>query len=340
MEKISWKKFFGFSDFDYPVPDHANSFAYLFGGLAGFCFLITFVTGFVMTQFYSPSPVTAYDSVRYINFIPWLKFIRSLHYWSANLGFAILIVHMVRVLLTGAYRPPRVFTYLIGVGLLFITFQIYFTGTVLKWDQEGYEGLSHFIALNKLLGPLGNIFLEDFTLSTPMLSRFYALHIGIFPILFIFLIVTHAFLIKKLGISPRPYQSENQYAESLKQGNTFLGHTKKLTIFSLVLMAVLVVLAIVIAPELGHAPKAGIEITKPPWPFWIFYPIESVMGISGILIGSILVGAYLLSVPIFSMIISKEKTILKTVNIITIIALIIWFVMMVMTYLSPVMSHM
>lgn len=340
MAKLNWKKSLGLSDLDYPVPDHANSFAYLLGGLALFCFLVSFVTGFIMTQFYSPSPITAHDSVRYMNFVPWLKFIRSLHYWSANIGFAIVIIHMLRVIFTGAYRPPRVLTYLIGVGLLFITFQIYFTGTVLKWDQEGYEGMAHFIAANKLLGPLGSIFMEDFTLSTSMLSRFYAMHIALFPILFILLIVVHAFLIKQLGISPRPYQSENEYSASLEKGVTFLSHARKLTIFGLVLIAVLGLLAIVMSPELGPAPKAGIEITKPPWPFWIFYPIESAIGIIGILLGSIVVGAYLLFVPILGIIISRENILLKTVNIITIIGLIIWFAMMVKTYLSPVMSHM
>lgn len=340
MAKLNWKKFFGLSDLDYPVPAHANSIAYLIGGLALFCFLVAFVTGIIMTQFYSPSPLTAHNSVRYIIFVPWLKFVRSLHFWSANIGFAIVIIHMLRVIFTGAYRPPRVITYLIGVGLLFVVFQAYFTGTVLKWDQEGFEGMGHFLAVNKILGPFGSIFLEDFTLSTSMLSRLYAMHISIFPILFILLIVAHAFLIKQLGISPKPYQTENEYSESLKKGVTFLSHAKKLIIFGLILIAIIGILAFIISPELGHAPKAGIEITKPPWPFWIFYPIESFIGIAGILLGTAVVGAYLLLVPILGLIISKEKTLLKTVNIITIIGLIIWFAMMIKTYFAPVMSHM
>lgn len=137
MKWRDWRERLGVSALDYPVPTHANTFWYSLGGITLLSFLVTFVTGILLTQFYNPSPTVAHASVHYISDTPGLSTIRALHHWSANLGFALLIAHMLRVLFTGAYRPPRTITYLVGVGLLFVAFQLFFTGTVLRWDQEG-----------------------------------------------------------------------------------------------------------------------------------------------------------------------------------------------------------
>jgi quinol-cytochrome oxidoreductase complex cytochrome b subunit len=141
-KKRNWREELGLTALDYPIPTHANSFWYSLGGITLFCFVVTFVTGVILTQFYNPSPTVAHASVRYISATPGLKLIRALHHWSANLGFALLIAHMLRVVFTGGYRPPRTITYLFGVALLFVAFQLFFTGTVLKWDQEGYEAMA------------------------------------------------------------------------------------------------------------------------------------------------------------------------------------------------------
>ena len=155
MYKVNLKKALGLSALDYAVPTHANTFWYSLGGITMICFVVSFVTGAILTQFYNPTPTVAHASVNYIASTPWLRLVRALHHWSANLGFILLIGHMLRVMFTGAFRPPRTITYLVGLLLLFVTSQLFFTGTVLKWDQEGYEALAHFMAVNKLLGPLG-----------------------------------------------------------------------------------------------------------------------------------------------------------------------------------------
>ena len=231
--------------------------------------MASFVTGAILTQFYNPTPTVAHASVNYIARTPWLRLIRALHHWSANLGFILLIGHMLRVMFTGAFRPPRIITYLVGLLLLFVSFQLFFSGTVLKWDQEGYEALAHFMAVNKLLGPLGMVFQEDFTLSTSMLARIYALHIGIIPALLVLLIVVHFVYVKHFGIAPKPYQSQNAYQESLLQGAKFTQHLKWLLLFGLILLVVLFLLALLFPPDLLEKPKPGIEITKPPWVFWL-----------------------------------------------------------------------
>ena len=246
---------------------------------------------------------------------------------------------MLRIFFTGAYRPPRVATYAAGLLLLFTSFQLFFTGTVLKWDQEGYEALGHFLAVNKLLGPLGAIFQEDFTLSTSMLARIYGLHVGIFPALLIALFVVHLLYVKHFGIAPKPYQSDEDYQTSLAQGTKFTHHIRLLLIFSSILIVVLVILAFAFPPGMLEKPKPGIEMTKPPWLFWIFYPVESLIGISGILLGTVVLSIGLILIPILGLTIGNEKTLLRTVNIIVVIGLIFWLAMMVITYFSPTMQH-
>lgn len=337
-KKTLWEAL-GFKAFEYPVPEHANTLWYSLGGLTLTCFVVTMVTGAVMTQFYNPAPAIAHASVNYIATTPGLGWVRALHHWSANIGFFLLIVHMLRIFFTGAYRPPRVATYVAGLLLLFTAFQLFFTGTVLKWDQEGYEALGHFLAVNKLLGPLGTVFQEDFTLSTSMLARFYGLHVGIFPALFIALIVVHLLYVKHFGISPKPYQSDEDYQSSLARGSKFTHHFRLLLILGSILVVVLVILAFAFPPGLLEKPKPGVEMTKPPWVFWIFYPLESLIGISGILMGTVVLSIGLILIPVLGLTISKEKTLLRTVNIIAVIGLISWLAMLVITYFSPTMQH-
>lgn len=330
----------GLTALEYPVPIHANTFWYSLGGITLVCFVITFITGVLLSQFYNPSPAVAHASVSYISSMPIIGLIRALHYWSANLGFILLIAHMLRVMFTGAYRPPRTMTYLFGLALLVTTFQLFFTGTVLKWDQEGYEALAHFVAVNKLLGPLGAVFQEDFTLSTSMLARIYGLHVGLFPSLLVVLIFIHMLYVKLFGIGPKPYQGDEDYEKSLAAGATFSKHLRGLLGFSVIMVVVLFGLAFFFPPGLLKAPVPGVEITKPPWLFWLFYPIESAMGIAGILLGSGVIAVGLILIPILGLTIKEEKKLFRTVKVIVIAGLIVWATSLIITYFSPVMNHM
>lgn len=334
-----WRETLGITGLEYPIPEHANTFWYSLGGVTLTCFVVTLVSGAVLTQFYNPTPSTAHASVDYIAATPWLGWIRGLHHWSANLGFLLLIGHMLRVLVTSAYRPPRVVNYVVGLLLLFVVSQSFFTGTVLKWDQEGYEAMAHFLAVNEMLGPLGKVFQEDFTLSTSMLARFYALHVGIFPGLLVVLIVLHLLYIKYFGIAPKPYQSDEDYKISLSKGERFTDHIRLLLILGSILIVVLTALAFLLPPGLLHQPKPGVEMTKPPWVFWVFYPIESLMGISGILVGTVVLAIVLILIPVLGLTIHNKKNLFRIVNTIVIVGLVVWLSQLVITYFLPTMQH-
>jgi quinol-cytochrome oxidoreductase complex cytochrome b subunit len=172
-----------------------------------------------------------------------------------------------------------------------------------------------------------------------MLARIYGLHVGIFPALLILLIVVHLLYVKHFGIAPKPYQSNEDYQTSLAQGTKFTHHLRLLLIFSSILIVVLIILAFAFPPGMMEKPKPGIEITKPPWLFWIFYPLESLIGIGGILLGTVVLSVGLILIPILGLIISNEKKLLRTVNIIVIMGLISWLALLVITYFSPTMQH-
>ena len=339
MDEGKFKKATGLSVLYYKVPQHANTIWYSFGGVTLFCFLAAMVSGMIMAQFYSPSSATAYASVKYISTTTGIQIIRGVHFWSANLGFLMLIIHMLRIIITGAFRPPRIINYFVGLGLLLMIFLIYFTGTMLRGDQESYEAMRHFMAVNKLLGPIGAFFQEDFTLSTSMISRIFALHTSAFQIILVAILVLHVFYIKYFAISPKPYQTEEEYQTSLNAGSTFMGHAKLLGILSAGMLIIIFGLAVFFPPELFHAPKPGVEMLKPAWPFWIFVPFENFIGISGIPLGMAIVGAYFLLFPVIGLLFRSERKMFRIVYAVVSVGLIFWFAMLIITYVSPVQSH-
>ena len=130
----------GLQGLAYAVPEHANSLPYLLGGITFMGFIVLFVTGIYLAQFYHPHPADAHESVVYIiTGAPLGDLVRSIHFWTAQIVTLTLLLHMLRVLFTGSYKRPREINWYVGLGLLAVTLGLVFTGTVLKFDQERNE---------------------------------------------------------------------------------------------------------------------------------------------------------------------------------------------------------
>ena len=108
-------------------------------------------------------------------------FLRGVHFWSAEVLTVTMVLHMIRVYVSGAYKSPREINWLVGVALLVMMVTLLFTGTVIKWDQEGYEALAHFLWVVKKLGVLGLPMTQDFAPNVPLLSRIYMAHVSLLP---------------------------------------------------------------------------------------------------------------------------------------------------------------
>ncbi|WP_208925193.1 cytochrome b N-terminal domain-containing protein [Desulfitobacterium hafniense] len=191
---------------EHPVPKHARNFIFCFGGIAFLLFLVQVVTGIVLAFYYSPTMEGAYQSVMFINNEVFMgKALRSVHNIAANLMLIMVVLHFLRVVFTGAYKPPRQFNWVIGVLLLLLVIMFCFTGYLLPMDQVGYWAA---IIGTKILGSIpivGDQLLllgqagskvTDYTLI-----RFFIIHIVILPVITIGFLIAHFLMIRKQGIS-------------------------------------------------------------------------------------------------------------------------------------------
>jgi len=291
----------GIRALEYPVPEHANNLAWSLGGVTAFGFVVLLVTGVLLVQFYSPQPETANESVRDMVTHVWgMRFVRGVHYWAAQAMYVTAALHLIRVFFTGSYKRPREANWLVGVSMFGLVLLALFTGTVLKWDQEGFEALGHNVELGDLLGGAGLWFSPDFASRVPILVRLYGAHVVIIPGLILVLATLHALLVKRHRISPHPDLPTDASGEQAPRGEPtepFTHHLRRVTAFGLVLTGAVGVLAVLVPPAVGPPPVEGLEITRPPWNFWWMFTLENWVGLPGILYGGGALFLLLIALP-------------------------------------------
>jgi quinol-cytochrome oxidoreductase complex cytochrome b subunit len=288
----------GIDALQYPVPEHANKLGWSLGGLTAFTFVVLLVTGIYLAQFYNPMPEEANQSVRDITTNVWLGNVtRGVHFWAAQAMYIFAGLHMLRVFFHASYKRPREGNWLIGVSMFALVFLAIFTGTVLKWDQEGFEALGHNIELGELLGGLGFWFTPDMADKVPILVRLYVAHAVLIPGLIVGLVVWHALLVKRHRISPHPALPATSVATHLEAEEPFTHHIRRVVAFGLVALGVFGLLAVLFPPVVGPTPVEGIEVTKPLWVYWWMYTLENWFGLSAIVWGSGILFGLLILVP-------------------------------------------
>ncbi|MGZ8921429.1 MAG: cytochrome b N-terminal domain-containing protein, partial [Limisphaerales bacterium] len=112
---------------------------YVWGSTLTFALVIQFITGFFLWMAYSPSSQTAWESVYYIQYEMtggWL--LRGIHHYTAQLMTILLVLHLMQVVIDGAYKAPRELNFIFGVLLLLLVLGLSLTGYLLPWDQKGY----------------------------------------------------------------------------------------------------------------------------------------------------------------------------------------------------------
>lgn len=285
----------------YPVPEHANNLAWSLGGVTAAALVILIATGVILVQFYNPVPEGANESVRHIVSHTWGgRFVRGVHFWAAQAMYVTALLHMLRVFFTGSYKKPREANWLIGAAMFGLVALGLFSGTVLKWDQEGFEALGHNIELGRFLGGAGMWFSPRFANHVSILVRLYGAHVVIIPGLIIMLLGLHALLVKRHKISPHPSlptSESGQQAPATEPTEPFTHHVRRILAFALTLLGLLGILAVLLPPAIGPSPVAGLEVTKPPWNFWWMFTLENWIGLTGILYGELAFFALLVILP-------------------------------------------
>ncbi len=199
------------------------SYTWCAGGLTFLFFLILTVTGIILMFYYRPVGEYAYVDMKYLQFdVPFGMLMRNMHRWGAHLMVIMVMFHMFRVFLTGSYKPPREFNWIIGVMLLVLTFLLSFTGYLLPWDQlaiwavtvgtnmaratplAGHEGpmAEQMQALTGVITPrhdARSFLLGGTVVGAPTLLRFYVLHCIFIPVVTAVLIIVHFWRVRKDG---------------------------------------------------------------------------------------------------------------------------------------------
>jgi ubiquinol-cytochrome c reductase cytochrome b subunit len=203
--------------FRYVFPDH---WAFLFGEIALYCFIVLVGTGVYLTLFFEPSTAQvvydgsyaplqgqemseAFRSTLDISLeVDAGLLIRQTHHWAALVFVAAIVVHMLRVFFTGAFRRPRDLNWMVGLSLALLAMVEGFAGYSLPDDllsgmglAIGYSVLAAFPAIGGWLAML--VWGGEFPGSEEFISRLYAAHVFILPILIFGLIGLHLFLIVK-----------------------------------------------------------------------------------------------------------------------------------------------
>ena len=188
-----------------PVPDWQRRWWYCLGGLTAFFFAVQALTGIMLAFYYQPTPDAAYASIQFIETeVRFGAAIRIIHHWSANGMILMATAHMLRVFIMGAYKKPRELNWVSGVTLLIMTLAFGLTGYLLPWDQRAYWATTVATEIAGAMPAIGNlalIFLRvGWNITALTLSRFYALHVLVIPIITVTFMGLHFMMVRKQGI--------------------------------------------------------------------------------------------------------------------------------------------
>jgi ubiquinol-cytochrome c reductase cytochrome b subunit len=199
----------------YVFPDH---WSFLLGEVALYSFVVLVATGIYLTLFFEPSSAPtvyhgsyaplqgtrmteAYRSALDISFdVKAGLLIRQTHHWAADVFLVAIVLHLLRVFFTGAYRKPRELTYLIGVTMLALALLEGYLGYSLVDDLLSGMGLAigysvlvsvPFVGANLALLVWGGPFPGD----TDFWPRMYIAHVFLLPVAIATLLSLHLLLV-------------------------------------------------------------------------------------------------------------------------------------------------
>ena len=257
-----------------PIPLHMHKWWFCLGGTPLFLFTVQILTGLALAVYYVPEPGKAFESVRYITQeAPFGWWVRGVHRWSAELMVVSVILHMIRVFFTGAYRRPRELNWFIGMTLLVAVLTFAFSGYSLVYNQLSYWATvvgANITSSIPLVGGLAGGFMRggpEITANT--LTRMYVLHVVVLPGATAALIALHLLLLRLHGVS----EQDGRAGEGEAPGRFFPfypDHMMTELLVGLFLIFLASQLAIVLPAGLGDPANPAVtpEHIRPEWYFW------------------------------------------------------------------------
>lgn len=244
---------------------------YVWGSTLVFAFTVQLITGLFLWMAYSPSSLTAWESVYYITHVMnfgWL--LRGLHHFMAQAMVVLLAIHLMQVIIDGAYKAPREVNFWLGLILMQIVLGLSLTGYLLPWDQKGYWATQVATKLMTLVPVVGTK-LQRLVVGGPTyghhtLTRFFAMHAGVLPGLLIAFLALHIAVFRRHGITvANPlYKRDSMFwpDQVLKDAVACLG-----------VLAIVLLLTIKFGAELGAPadPSQSYSAARPEWYFLFLF---------------------------------------------------------------------
>jgi ubiquinol-cytochrome c reductase cytochrome b subunit len=268
---------------------------YVWGSTLVFAFVVQLITGTFLWMAYSPSAQTAWESVFFIQHDMqggWL--IRGIHHFMAQAMVVLLALHLLQVVVDGAYRAPREINFWLGLILMKIVLGLSLTGYLLPWDQKGYwatQVATKIMGTTPVAGPyVQRVVVGGAEYGHHTLSRFFALHAGVLPGLLIFFLVLHVFMFRRHGITARIRPG--------REDSTFWpDQVLKDSVACLAVLATVLFLVFYLGADLGAPadPANNYSAARPEWYFLFlfqllkYFPGESEV-IGAIVIPGVVVG--------------------------------------------------
>jgi ubiquinol-cytochrome c reductase cytochrome b subunit len=262
------------------VPGGA-SYWYAFGSATVFAMLLQIVTGIFLTFYYSPSAATAWESTKYImEKVPLGHVVLSLHYWGASAMIAFMAMHLLQVLLWGAYKKPRELQWIVGVILFILTLVLGLTGYLLPWDLDALLASKVAISIAGSVpfvgGPTLNFLQDGASIGTLTINRFFGIHVWLTPAILVALVAAHLAIFRWNGPAGPPIDE----APKLKPGRFWPDQMFMDTVVSFGMFIVIFLLAI-FSPAPLDAKADPNNTAFVPYPAWYFMALFALLNIVG-----------------------------------------------------------
>lgn len=279
------------------VPGGAR-WRYVWGSTLVFTFALQMITGIFLWAAYSPSAQTAWESVYFIQYqMPLGNIVRGMHHFAAQAMVVLMAIHLIQVVIDGAYKAPREVNFWLGLVLMQIVLALGLTGYLLPWDQKGYYATkvsTNIMGATPMIGQqLQNIVQGGPEYGHHTLTRFFALHAGVLPALLVAFLGLHIYVFRRHGITvPDPKHKPDTTFwpdQVLKDGVACLG-----------VLAVVMGLAIFKGAELSSPanPAEAYSAARPEWYFLFLFRFLKFEAVEhfGLAFGAIYVPGLLMTV--------------------------------------------
>lgn len=173
------------------LPEYANGFMYTLGSLTASSFVVLVLSGVIMA---ANGP--QWWTISAVGF-----FLRGVHFWAVQAFFFFMVLHLLRVFFSGAWRGGREKTWLLGTLSLLVAIPTAFTGYLMRGD---FYSQWNAVQAKDGLNALGLAWFN--TLDA---GQMYGLHVVVLPLVLGGLIALHIVMIRIKGVvPPYPYTEE------------------------------------------------------------------------------------------------------------------------------------